>query len=139
GNLKMKRGFLEFHLDGRQAADLLIETVQGADELAVRVVGHVQLQAQAQAMRFQRGLPKAFDGENGFRGFVGSSTSSLPVKYERQGSVALGPHAVNGLVIGGDFANKVCANGSDFEIQSGGGDFGGGRFNGVDALVQAIE
>jgi len=135
----MKGGFLEFHPDGRQTADLLIETIQRANELTVSVVSDVQLQTEAQTMRFERGLPKTFDGENGFRGFASSGAGSLPVKEEWQGSVALGPHAINGLVIGGNLALEMRANGSDVEIQSGRGDFDRTGFNGEDALVETVE
>src|SRR5271165_746901 len=138
GDFEIYRGLFLADFAGREAADALVEAVEGGDHLLFVVVGDVELQAEAQAGSFESALPSAFGGENGV-GFAAGDAGSFAMESNGNGDAGLAPSAFEGLVGGGEFAFEGGACTGDFESDSGfvAGDVGG--FDVVDGLVEAVQ
>ena len=61
------------------------------------------------------------------------------MKYHRERNIALYPHAIDGLVVGGNFAFEARCSGSNRELEVWRGERNRSGFDGVHGLIQTVE
>lgn len=132
----MKGVVLLRDVDGGEAADTLVKAIEGGDEVAVGVVGDVELEAETHSMGFEGSLPEAFDRKASVVGFVWRIFAAEG--YGERG-VALRPLAFDGPAVRRKCAFEVCTDGGDIEFESAATEGSGAGFDGVDGLVEAVE
>src|SRR5262245_3778646 len=135
----MKNSQLLADVDGREAADALIGTVQRRNKVLLVVVGDVELKAQTEAIGFHGALPHALHAGDGIARLFCSGPSGLTMKRKRKPNVALRPGAFNAGVVRREFPLELSANGGNTEPNIGIVLRERSDFNSVNALIEAVD
>ena len=118
GNFKVKAGVFLAHLDGRKSAHSHVGAVKRSNELLAIVMRDMQLQAQAQAVAFERALPYSFGAGNSVGRFLCAGSRRLAMKNKRKADAALHPVSVDAALICCDLSFIGSAHGSYAETEN---------------------
>src|SRR5437660_1910887 len=99
GNFKVKTGVVLAHLDGGKSTYAHVWAIERSNELLAIVMRDMQLQAQAQAVAFERALPYSFGAGNSVGRFLCAGSRRLAMKNKRQADTALHPVTIDAALI----------------------------------------